>query len=111
MLLVLLFVVSLQKGWALPQVSHLLVLLSYHIVRQTLYIPVTKKDLNPRHLGHLLINDTYKVAFCPIEKVMSTQFRQVILFSFFLLISSCQSFSCLTVLEAILCGLNIPITK
>jgi hypothetical protein len=38
---------------------------------------VTRGDLVPRHLGRLLINEKYKIAFCPIEKIASTQFRQV----------------------------------
>lgn len=99
----LLLICSLgETGWALPS---------------QIYIPVTRADLNPRHLGHLLVNDTYKVAFCPIEKVMSTQFRQVVLApspfpSLPLpphLTSSLRS--CSIALEEIPCGSSILITK
>ena len=40
-------------------------------------IRVTPGDLAARHLGHMLVNTKLKVAFCPIEKVASSQFRQV----------------------------------
>lgn len=47
------------------------------IAEQTANIKVLKGDLAARHLGHMLVNTKLKIALCPIEKIASSQFRQL----------------------------------
>jgi hypothetical protein len=39
-------------------------------------VVITPHDLNKRHLGQIIGSEAMKFLFCPIEKVMSTQFKQ-----------------------------------
>lgn len=48
-----------------------------NLYRQKPHIKVTSGDLAARHLGHMLVNTKLKIALCPIEKIASSQFRQV----------------------------------
>jgi len=49
----------------------------YTVAKEKQHIKVTKEDLAARHLGHMLVNTKLKIALCPIEKIASSQFRQM----------------------------------
>jgi hypothetical protein len=54
-----------------------LCILIFISAEKKLHIQVTRGDLAARHLGHMLVNTKLKIALCPIEKIASSQFRQL----------------------------------